>query len=158
MIKAFYGDRTAERSKVPLILHIDEGLAILEKLEANETVKRAFCLHPMLQGDKELKANWIAICLNPAVDRGAILLAMEYRRAANAYLCTEDTDHFLLDTARKAIGLLMPEVRQMLIADKRQNQKDFLIHHAETHPRRNQLDVYFKRWLLILEGPPSGKP
>ncbi|WYW00715.1 hypothetical protein Aura_00034 [Pseudomonas phage vB_PpuM-Aura] len=119
---------------------------------------KAFCLHPLLQDYDMLELHWRKLAGDRLVSREALVLAMEYRRAANTYLCRPETDGYSLEDAQQAIGMLLPEVKQMLIADKRQNQKDFLIHHAETHPRREQLTVYFKRWLLILEGPPNGKP
>jgi hypothetical protein len=33
------------------------------------------------------------------------------------------------------------------MADKVQNRKDFLAYHRDTHPNRDILDAYFKRWL-----------
>lgn len=44
----------------------------------------------------------------------------------------------------------MPEVDQMLVADKVQNRKDFLVHHRGCHPRSDALDRYFRLWLLRL--------
>jgi hypothetical protein len=38
----------------------------------------------------------------------------------------------------------------MLIADKVQNFKDFRTYHADSHSRRQELDVYFRQWLAAL--------
>ena len=45
---------------------------------------------------------------------------------------------------------MLPEVRDMLIADKIQNYKDFLFYHKGTHPRSRELEEYFKNWFGIL--------
>ncbi len=47
---------------------------------------------------------------------------------------------------RKGISPL-PEVNQMLIADKIQNRKDFELYHQKTHPRNQELQLYFRNWL-----------
>jgi hypothetical protein len=46
LITQFYGDRKAERSGVPLINHIHEGLWILESMNASRVTKQGWCLHP----------------------------------------------------------------------------------------------------------------
>ena len=38
----------------------------------------------------------------------------------------------------------------MLIADKVQNYKDFLLYHKNTHERSDELDEYFNSWFKIL--------
>ncbi len=38
--------------------HIDEGLFILKKIGASELAKRAYAIHPILQGDDEFAAFW----------------------------------------------------------------------------------------------------
>ena len=136
-----YGDRTARRSGVPLIQHIDHGLAILAALGASLAARRAYCLHPLLQGDADLVAHaprLAALTDDPYV----VLLAMEYRHVANATLSTRAT------TAAADITLSpLAEVNLMLVADKVQNRRDFELHHEATHARSAELALYFRRWL-----------
>jgi hypothetical protein len=98
-IEEFYGDKRAERSQVFMMRHIDEGLTILNRINASSVAKRAFCLHPLVQNDVELASN----------------------------------------IQRLAHGAD--------VADKVQNYKDFMRYHAETHPRRYELQGYFVAWL-----------
>lgn len=150
MIKRFYSDRCAKRSGVPLMSHIDEGLAILDDLGAGTQTKAAFCLHPLLQDYAELVNNfeYVLTKANPK----AILLAMEYRNKAQAYLCRPHTDNWTQEDIKIYVGDLLPEVQQMLVADKIQNQKDFNIYHKGTHVRSKQLENYFNNWLEYLGG------
>ena len=70
---------------------------------------------------------------------------MEYRNVANrglhCYQVTESSKIYLSP---------IKEVNDMLIADKVQNRKDFLIYHYGTHPKSQDLDKYFKNWLEAL--------
>jgi len=141
LIANHYGDRTANRSGVRLMNHIDEGLVILDTISATQTTKRAFCLHPLFQTDNDLQENWY---LHSFVDPCALLLVMEYRNIANAYLSDKiDTDQEL-----KLSPLF--EVNEMLIADKVQNKKDFMTYHHKTHERSDELSRYFDKWLTAL--------
>jgi len=138
-ISEFYGNRCARRSGVPLINHIDEGYTILKALGADEYTKQAFYIHPLLQDDKELVKNYCRLFpVRPMV------LAMEYRSVANEALA-----HHQKKASQIRLSPLN-EVNQMLIADKVQNRKDFLIHHSKTHENRTFLDWYFKQWLIAL--------
>jgi hypothetical protein len=74
-----------------------------------------------------------------------LLLTMEYRNTANAYL----SDKITTNQQLKLSPLL--EVNEMLIADKVQNMKDFMRHHHGTHPRSNELYDYFNKWLNALK-------
>lgn len=151
MIKCFYGNGRAERSKVPLINHIVEGVAILDEIDASHRAKLAFCIHPMVQNEKDLAMYWHKVTIKCNSD--VVLMAMEYRRAANAFLCRPETDHYRLEDLHRVVGEhLLPDVRDMLIADKRQNQKDFNIYYRETHPRRMELARYFELWREYLGG------
>lgn len=150
LIQKHYGDRVAERSGVPLMNHIDEGLAILTEMKATEAVKAAFCLHPLLQSDEAYKENLSWICEDHRVGNIPLLLAVEYRTKANSYLCKPSTDYWHMDAIKKKVGVLTLELRQMLIADKRQNYKDFMTYHSETHARSWQLLRYFTNWFRLL--------
>lgn len=152
-IRHFYGDRCAARSGVPLIKHIDEGLAVLRHIGASDIAKEAFCIHPKLQSDADLKISisrqgsvFQAYALNPE----AIAVAMEYRHIANSYL-----SHHCI-TGEETINLgCLDEVREMLIADKVQNLKDFERFHLGTHPNNDQLVRYFDAWLVRLNITPD---
>lgn len=145
LIARHYGVRIAQRSQIPLINHIDEGLIVLDCINATNASKRAFCLHPLFQADEELKVNWhMASFIEPHV----LLLTMEYRNIANAFL----SDKMRCNTIVDDINLSpLFEVNHMLIADKVQNRKDYITYHQGTHPHTMQLDLYFDIWLRALD-------
>ncbi len=146
LIARHYGDKCAKRSGVPLINHIDEGLLILKEIGAVETTKKAFCLHPLFQADEDLLENYyMASFVEPYV----LLLTMEYRNIANAYL----SDKIDTDWPLKLSPIL--EVNEMLIADKVQNRKDFITYHYCTHERKDELARYFNKWLNALNVSPD---
>jgi hypothetical protein len=141
LIARHYGDRTAKRSGVRLMNHIDEGLVILKAIGAVETTKKAFCLHPLFQADEDIQENfYMASFVEPHV----LLLTLEYRNTANAYLSDKIT------TGQPLKLSPLCEVNEMLIADKVQNMKDFMRYHHGTHPRSNELYDYFDKWLKAL--------
>ncbi len=135
-IQHVYKGKEATRSHVPYIQHIDEGLVILECIGADMLTRRAYCLHGALQSDEDLHEYFYQ--LPDTCHPKAVALAMEYRRVANSYLSTHHFEHI-------DIGPLF-EVGQMLVADKVQNRKDFEIYHQNTHPRSQELSVYFHKW------------
>ena len=139
-----YGGRTARRSQVPLIKHINDGLVILDAIGASDAAMRSFCLHPLLQDDASHAAN-LPRAHELTDDPHVLALTLEYRRVANAALSTRE----LAGEADIELSA-MPEVNDMLIADKVQNRNDFVRHHLDTHPRSDALDRYFKLWLLRL--------
>lgn len=142
LISKHYGDRVARRSQVPLMNHINEGIAVLNGIGAVESTKQAFCLHPLFQADADLQENYY---MGSFVDPYVLLLTMEYRNIANSYLSEK------VNTGQKIRLSPLLEVNQMLIADKVQNYKDFIAYHRGTHPRSNELDQYFNEWLVALE-------
>ena len=145
IIKSVYKDNKAQRSGVPLMNHITEGLEILERIGASEDAKRAYCLHPVLQSDEALTNNWNTTDLIEVPTR-IIILVMEYRKVANAYLSLRKIKSL------KDIELSpLEEVNQMLYADKIQNRKDFMLYHYKKHTRSLQLFIYFNNWIKKLE-------
>lgn len=147
LIQDYYGNKVANRSQVPLINHIIEGMEILTMIGADDYTKDAFCIHPILQNDADFALNkdWI-LHLDPSmVDPSVVHFALEYRNIANQYLSFRAIDS--LDDINLSP---VPEVNQMLIADKVQNYKDFLIYHQATHPRSRELTHYFCNWLKKL--------
>lgn len=140
LIQEKYGDQRAKRSGVPLIYHIDEGGYILNKLNADEITKDAYYLHPLLQSDGDLKETFY---FNESpIPLKSLILAMEYRATANSYLSKN------LLSAYKSSPL--PEVNQMLIADKIQNYKDFMKYHHDKHEKSKELFKYFHNWFKLL--------
>ena len=137
LIKEYYGDLKAKRSGVPLINHIDEGVDILKSIGADEETIDAYCIHPILQSDESFNSNYN---MNfDGISTSSLLLAMEYRRVANSYLSVNKIEDF--------VGFTNDKIKQMLYADKKQNEKDFAIYHEDTHPRSKELREYFDNWL-----------
>lgn len=159
-IKNFYGDNTAKRSGVKLINHIHEGLEILDILGSTMDAQRAYCLHPLIQNDAELLEmtfNDVLFSFSPRV----VLLGMEYRQRANDWLSDKVSTiawtreggrdvAYVSQTGTPSPGNLT-EVKDMLLADKIQNYKDFVLYHKETHQRSRELDKYFQEWFVALD-------
>jgi len=140
----------ARRSGVLYMAHIDQGLAILTALGASEAAHRAFALHPMVQGDADLAANFdTLVAAAPTLHPRALALAMEYRSVANAFLSPMEDHPGYGDPEQIRLSPL-PEVNQMLVADKVQNYQDFLRYHQASHPRGPWLERYFRAWLTRL--------
>lgn len=140
-IALYYGDRVAQRSQVPLINHINEGLMVLDIIGAGLSAKAAFCLHPIFQSDADLaKGDWKYNITSPYV----MMLVMEYRSVANEYLSDK------VNACHKIRLSPLKDVNDMLIADKIQNRKDFELYHKGKHARSEELDLYFKEWLEAL--------
>lgn len=141
LISTFYGDKTAKRSGVPLMNHIDEGLAILTALDASLDALRAFCLHPIVQNNEPIDVSWSM----------GFVLASEYRDKANAYLCRPENDWIdSTEHVLRVVGIPSRQCQLMLLADKVQNQKDFNIHHKDYHTRGHELTKYFNIWIQYL--------
>lgn len=141
MIEDYYGADKAARSGVYLMNHIDEGLAILEWIGASELAKKAYALHPILQGDEALLKNIDKFDIKPDV----LVRVMEYRNIANAYLSRRN----IIDINEIRLSPIK-DVNDMLIADKIQNRKDFELYHEGNHARSPYLAQYFRNWLKRL--------
>lgn len=144
LIERFYGDKRANRSQVPLVNHIIEGVQILDDIHADYYTRGAFCIHPMVQSDADLAVNFDT--LRKSVSSDVLALAMEYRSVANEYLSQRTIQS--VDEIRLSP---LSQVNQMLIADKVQNYKDFILYHHGTHPRSDELHQYFQNWLIRLD-------
>lgn len=91
-----------------------------------------------------MSKNWESI--KSKFEPEVLGLAMEYRNIANAYL-----SHRKIKNISEISLSPIADVNHMLIGDKIQNYKDFLIYHHGTHDRTEELDQYFKNWLKKLE-------
>lgn len=154
-IKSVYGYQKAKRSQVPLMNHIYEGVAIMRHRNVSEDAVAGFMLHPLFQNDADLKEHGTYYATHRASaqqNSDAVMLAMEYRHWANAWLSDkvrQDDQGNLILEGEPSWGPL-DAVKEMLIADKVQNYKDFIIYHSDTHERRDELDLYFRVWLKVL--------
>lgn len=144
MIIEFYGDGRAARSQVPFINHITEGLAILSFIHASIQAKAAFAIHPIVQSDADLVENYEWVCNKVSSD--VLMNAMEYRSVANDYL-----SHRSIDSIADIRLSPLKDVNDMLVADKVQNYKDFILYHHGTHARSKELHQYFQNWLKKLD-------
>ena len=142
LITDFYGDGCANRSGVPLMNHINEGITILDRIGAEIEAQEAFATHPLFQNDDDLSKNFGLIS---KLDQKIVALSFEYRNVANRFL----TQHMPKKLHEVKLSPIV-EVNQMLIADKVQNRKDFLLYHFGTHQKSDTLDIYFKLWLSAL--------
>lgn len=140
LIKNYYGDDVAKRSGVKLMNHIDEGIDVLKSIGADDDTIDAYCLHPILQSDENFNNNYTMDFTG--ISTSVLLLAMEYRRVANSYLSKNKIEDF--------VGFTNDRIKQMLYADKVQNEKDFALYHEGTHERSKELREYFNNWLNIL--------
>ncbi|MEB0114483.1 hypothetical protein QN397_24695 [Variovorax sp. RTB1] len=158
-IRDHYADRVARVSGVPLMQQVEEGLIILDALDASEDVMRAFCLRPLFQTDGDLVRhgqNFMdAVDASPFV----ILLVTEYRSKANAWL--SEKVHRSSTDPQQVIAAGLPSagplegVKDMLIADKVQGRKEFVRHQRGRHARSDELDLYFELWLQALKVDPE---
>lgn len=140
LISEYYGTQKTKRSGVLLINHIDEGIEILKTIGADQITIDAYCLHPILQSDEAFNLNYEMRFDN--IPTASIILAVEYRHVANSYLSKDTIDKF--------IGFTNYRIKQMLYADKVQNEKDFTLYHEGKHERSKELREYFNNWLNIL--------
>ena len=152
LIRETYRDKVAKRSGLPYINHVHEGVFVYARLYGwEERPVAAYCVHPLFQSDRSLnKVMRGEIDISP-LDHKVVVLAMEYRRVANAYVSTMGV------RAPDAIELSpLDEVNRMLVADKVQNKKDFMAHLFDragrpSYRRASQRYVdYFDSWLARL--------
>jgi len=140
-----YRGKTTNRSAVPLLNHINEGIFILTYINATHYAKLAYSVHPLFQNDDDLSST-IQKSLYKDFNKDVIVLAMEYRNIANQYL-----SHRQISSIEEIKLSQIKMVNDMLIADKVQNYADFLIYHKDIHPRTKELGEYFNNWIARLE-------
>lgn len=143
-IENYYKNKKADRSNVPLVNHIHEGLAILDAVNASVQTKKAFCLHPLIQ-------NNITTFDMSNISPRALYLAELYSQKANSYLCKPETDYVAtFQDVYNLVGILNEDITLMLYADKIQNKKDFMLYHKDIHERSCELEHYFNLWIAFL--------
>lgn len=149
IVADFYEGKVAERSGLPYINHINEGLLLLAVANTKPIAKRAFCLHPLIQGhsdfedNKEMLFEWGRRGREYAE---AAMLALEYRNVANQY-----TSRHPLKSPKDIYLSPLHPVNHMLAADKIQNYKDAIDYVIPKHPEdARRLHEYFQSWLDAL--------
>lgn len=138
MIQDMWKDQT-DREGTRYMQHIDLGIAWLFKNKASNAVINAWCIHPIAQDVKTLKANYDKLI---GLDSEAILLTIEYRNQANQY-----STRNMLEGYPKTSTL--DGVKTMLKADKLTNYWH-LVRNRPNHERAESLEEYFKTWLQAL--------
>lgn len=140
IIQKEYRDDRTNRTGLPLMNHIEEGGYLLYAMGADEDTKDAYYLHPILQSDDNFNKN-----INKDfsdIKTNVLLLVMEYRRVANSYLSYMSRKEF--------VGFTNLEIKQMLMADKIQNYRDFRRYHFGIHEKSDRLNKYFHNWFEFL--------
>lgn len=147
VIKKFYEGQHAQRSGLPYIKHIDDGLKVLDALGAEDRTKAAFCIHPIIQANESL-VEALETEAHLTEDPYVAVLATEYRRVANSYLARNYTGEGDRDTIKLSP---LKQVNDMLIADKIQNRFD-MVHYSPLQgtDRGEELLGYFDNWLAVL--------
>lgn len=136
-----WGDKKSS-TEVPYMEHIDLGLKVLRRLEADKNTKAAFCLHGLFQSDIALISAYSA-GIHDEFSSEIILLVMEYRNIANQWLRTQGW------SSRRPPAIPLQQVEQMLVADKVVNYYNLMENNTK-HPDYLELDNYFRLWLQHL--------
>lgn len=118
---------------------MEEGLAILNILEASHNAKKAFCIHPLFENDESLAKTWEMNRI-PNCDSRSLILAMEFRTISGRRSGNNG----------KIRLSMIPEVNQMLLADIMQKYKTFEINQRGVHPKSNELETFYKNWIIQL--------
>ena len=152
LINNYYQGKIAKRSQLPYINHINEGIYVLCRIFGwSEVLIAAYCLHPMCQSNNALLKACNYHFNFSGIDPVAIFHAMEYRRIANNYISTmavrlpQDIELSPVDGVNK-----------MLVADKIQNKKDFMLYMYNKFERKSYKKAsekylnYFNIWLKRL--------
>ena len=138
-IKLEWDGKYSQRSNVPLMEHIDEGLKLLENSE--EIIKVAWCLHPFIQKD-----DWSIL---NEIDNKTANILLEYRHWANGW-DSHTTAKF--PDEWPILSLISDEVKLLLFVDKTHNSKQYH-ENREKFRKEDQirLDKYFENWITLLK-------
>lgn len=140
VIEHYYDNKKAKRSGIYYMNHIDEGLALFSAWFSENSIKDAYCLHPIYQDniDAVTKLSFMSDAYSKEITK----LAHDYAIAANSYLPKKGSP--------QDVPTLNYKLKTMLIADKIQNRKDFELYN-QNHPNYKDLALYFRRWFDILD-------
>lgn len=132
-------DIYAKRLGENYMLHITEGLQILDLLSASYFTKAVFCLHPLYQAVPyfEKYRNELALAFQMNIHAACL----DYAFTANACLPRMDAKPKLSQWRA---------VNQALIADKVQNYAAFKRKLDGKHPDSGELHRYFQAWIQEL--------
>lgn len=149
-IRKFYAGRTCKRTGVAHIEHIDQGLRILDDLNAPQDTKRAWCLHPLAQavtsGSDRKDKNVGAYLLGRWRNRVAATRAFDYALSADQVLSRDPLHRF-----DNIVKPTLASTYMMLVADKIQNYHHFESEWDSFDPQdRYRLSTYFDRWHDVL--------
>lgn len=150
IVAHYYTGKVARRSGVPYINHIAEGAFLLHHIyQSDADTIAAFCVHPLFQTNKGLQLLLSGYTGDlERITARSIVLAMEYRRVVNAYTISQPV--------REPVHIelsFLPEVNEMIAADKIQNRKDFRKHlykplaRASYNRTLERGERYFDSWL-----------
>lgn len=142
-ISIVYGDDRSERTNVPYIKHILDGLLILDHLGASKIEMQAWCLHPIFQ-IKELRDRAESINVTLTAPIGSSVLAAAYADAANSFTSMSA----FTGAADRPPVIPSASLHKLLVADKIQNYCEFADSIDNFEPKDVvRLNRYFKLWL-----------
>lgn len=135
IISSYYEGKRAKRTGLPYINHINEGCQLIDSDLV--LAREAFMLHPIFQDGNQNNVDLSGI------NKGVIKLAEKYAKLANSYLPK--------DYESPAPKVNNEVLREMLLADKIQNYKDYKRYkHVFDEEKQNQLEIYFNNWFKTL--------
>lgn len=120
-ISRHYGATAAQRTKLPWINHIVEGVVLIHQLGGRIGAADAFCWHPLIQSDTTYLETLVEMRRHYNLNtNGEVLVnVLGYRDAANRWL------RGVVNKDNQPKKHPLESVNVMLMADKIQNRKDF---------------------------------
>lgn len=146
-ISRYYGATTTQRTKLPWINHIVEGVVLVQQLGGRIHAADAFCWHPLIQSDDTFLETLAEMqrYYNLNTSGEVLVNTLGYRDAANRWLRGAVSK----DNQPKKHPL--NDVNIMLMADKIQNRKDFEANEKLFSVEdASSLHYYFDSWFTTL--------